>query len=372
MDEPAAGAGFSRFDHACMARALRLAARGRYSAHPNPMVGCVIARGEAVVGEGWHAVTGEAHAEVVALEAAGDAARGATAYVTLEPCSHHGRTPPCADALVEAGIGAVVIAMRDPFHEVSGRGIERLESAGIAVGTGLMADSAEALNRGYLSRVRRGRPWLTLKVAAGLDGGTAMSSGESQWITGPAARADVQRLRAASGAILTGLGTVLADDPSLTVRDDGIDTRGVQPLRVVLDSSLRMPESAVMLGLDGTTLVYCVDDDRRQPLETAGATVVETDGAGSRVDPVAVLEDLAERGVNRVLVEAGPVLSGALARAKLVDELVIYQSPHIMGSETRRMFETPGWDELADRQGFEIVDLRQVGSDIRITATPKD
>lgn len=362
--------GFTAFDNAAMARAMRLAERGRYRAHPNPMVGCVLARDGDIVGEGWHAVAGEAHAEVNALEAAGDQARGATAYVTLEPCAHHGKTPPCANALVAAGIAEVVMAMLDPYPAVRGRGRAILDAAGIATRVGLMQQAAVDLNRGFLSRVERGRPWLTLKVASSLDGATAMRDGESQWITGPEARADVQRLRAASGAVMTGIGTVLADDPSLTVRDASIDTGGRQPLRAVLDTSLRMPVEASMLAMPGTTLLYCGDDSARETLVSRGAEVVRTDSAGGRVEPVAVLEDLASREINTVLVEAGPVLCGSLIRAKLVDELVIYQAPHIMGSETRRLFETPAWTRLADRQGLRIVEVRQIGGDLRITARP--
>ncbi len=359
---------FTANDHAHMARALELAARGRYTAHPNPMVGCVLVRDGEVVGEGWHEKTGEPHAEINALADAGDA-RGATVYLTLEPCAHHGRTAPCADALVEAGVAEVVFAIADPFDQVDGRGEQILVAAGIPVKKGLMQEQAEALNRGFLSRVRRGRPFVRLKIAASLDGATAMASGESQWITGPAARADVQRLRAEAGAILTGIGTVIADDPSLTVRDPGIDTLGRQPLRAIIDSTLRMPRSSIMLSLEGETVVYATDVSARGELEAQGATVVEVAG-NARVDLPSVLTDLGDRDVNVLLVEAGPTLSGALLEAELVDELVIYQSPHIMGSETRRMVATPGWLQLADRQPLDIVDVRRVGNDMRITARP--
>jgi diaminohydroxyphosphoribosylaminopyrimidine deaminase/5-amino-6-(5-phosphoribosylamino)uracil reductase len=365
-------ASFSAAESAYMARAMRLAARGVYTAHPNPMVGCVLVRDGAIVGEGWHEVAGQAHAEINALKAAGDRAAGATAFVTLEPCAHDGKTPPCAPALVEAGIAEVVIAMSDPFPEVSGKGIALLEAAGIAVRTGLMRDAAVELNRGFLSRVERGRPYVRLKVGASLDGAIAMSSGESQWITGPDARADVQRLRARSGAILTGIGTVLADDPSLNVRHEDLDTAGRQPLRAVLDSGLRMPLSAGMLDLPGDTLIYCANDTGRQPLVDAGADVVKVDGDDGHVDAGAVLADLANRGVNDVLVEAGPAVSGHLLARKLVDELVIYQAPHIMGSETMPMFRTPAWQALSDRATVEIADLRRIGSDIRITARVVD
>jgi len=363
---------FSAADNAFMARALRLAERGIYTAHPNPMVGCVLVRDGTVVGEGWHEFAGEAHAEINALRVAGGRARGAIAYLTLEPCSHEGKTPPCAPALIEAGIREAVIAMEDPFPAVSGNGRAALEAAGIGVRSGLMQETAEALNAGFLSRVRRGRPFVRLKVASSLDGGIAMKSGESQWITGPEARDDVQRLRARSGAILTGIGTVLADDPALNVRREGLDTRGRQPLRAVLDSRLRMPLSAGMLAMPGDTIVYCTDDTRRQPLVDTGARVVRVRRTAGVLDVQQVLADLAKRGVNDVLVEAGPGVSGNLLSRRLVDELVIYQAPHIMGSETKPMFRTPEWTQLADRLALDIVDVRHVGTDIRTTARIRD
>ena len=353
-----------------MSRALELAMRGEFSAHPNPRVGCVIARGGDVVGEGWHEVAGEDHAEIRALRAAGDAARGACAYVTLEPCAHHGKTPPCAAALIEADVARVVVAMQDPFPEVGGRGLEALRDAGIQTEVGLMQDEAEALNAGFISRVVRGRPFLRLKIAASLDGATAMASGESRWITGPAARADVQELRARSGAVMTGIGTVLADDPSLNVRDDRLDTRGLQPLRVVLDSRLRMPLSATMLTLPGATLVCCTAGHDAAGLRDAGAEVAEFGAHDGHVNVFEVLASLAEREVNDVLVEAGPRLAGYLLEKNLLDELVIYQAPHIMGSNTRRMFETPAWTVLGDRLALGVVEVRDVGGDTRITARP--
>lgn len=355
-----------------MARALRLAERGQYSAHPNPMVGCVLVRDEAIVGEGWHEMAGEAHAEINALEVAGDSARGATAYVTLEPCAHHGKTPPCVDALISAGVSDVVVALEDPFQQAGGRGIAALKKAGIGVRVGLMQSSAEQLLVGFLSRITRSRPFVRLKMASSLDGGIAMSNGESQWITGPEARADVQRLRARSGAVMTGIGTILADDPSLTVRDATIDTRGKQPLRVVLDNGLRMPLAAEMLTLPGQTLVYCIDDQNREALVAAGAEVIKVEASAGQVDVSAVLGDLASREVNDVLVEAGPTLAGSLIKVGLVDELVIYQAPHIMGSETMGMFDTPTWTELAHRKSLDIGDVRRVGADTRITARIAD
>jgi len=359
---------YSPNDHAHMARALRLAERGQYAAHPNPMVGCVLVRDEQIVGEGWHEVAGEAHAEINALRAAGDSANGATAYVTLEPCVHHGKTPPCVEALIRAGVSNVVVALQDPFPEVAGRGIAGLKKAGLGVRVGLMQSSAEQLLAGFLSRVTRSRPFVRLKMASSLDGGIAMSNGESQWITGPEARADVQRLRARSGAVMTGIGTILADDPSLTVRDTTLDTRGKQPMRVILDNGLRMPLSAEMLALPGQTLIYCVDDEKRDVLVAAGAEVIKVAANAGLVDVPAVLGDLANREVNDVLVEAGPTLAGSLITAGLVDELVIYQAPHIMGSETMGMFDTPAWTELANRKSLAISDVRRVGADTRITA----
>lgn len=359
---------FSAHDSAMMARALMLAARGRYTAHPNPMVGCVLVRDGAIIGEGWHRRAGDAHAEINAIGAAGDAG-GASCYVTLEPCSHHGRTPPCTDALLAAGIRDVVCAMQDPFPAVSGDGIAGLRQAGIRVRVGLMRAQAELLNRGYLSRVRRGRPFVRLKMAASIDGAVAMKSGESQWITGSEARNDVQRQRAAAGAILSGIGTVLADDPSFTVRHADIDTGGRQPLRAILDSKLRMPRSSAMLCLPGTTVVYCSTMDGAEELREAGAEVVRVADKQGVLELAAVLDDLGRREINDLFVEAGPVLAGSLLDEGLVDELVIYQAPHIMGSETISMFRTPAFTKLADRQGLVITDTRRVGADLRITAT---
>ena len=360
--------GFSPADSAYMSLALQLAEQGRYSAHPNPRVGCVIVNSDEIVGRGWHACTGEPHAEVNALAEAAGRAKGATAYVTLEPCSHVGKTPPCCDALIKACVGNVICAIRDPNPKVSGRGIEALERAGISVSSGLMEAQAEYINRGYLSRMRFGRPFVRMKMAASIDGATAMRDGQSQWITGKDARADVQRLRAESGAILTGIGTVLADDPSLTVRDEKLGS--MQPLRVVVDSSLRMPPSACMLALDGATVVYCARDDGHSRLDAAGATVRKCPADDGRVDLKKLVESLAQQGINDVLVEAGPVLAGNLLDRRLVDELVIYQAPHIMGSETRGMFSTPRWTQLSDRVELTITDVRRIGSDTRITATP--
>ena len=360
---------FSRADCAYMARALQLARKGLTTAHPNPRVGCVLVRNDSIVGEGWHEKTGEAHAEVNALAMAGSAAAGATAYVTLEPCSHQGRTGPCTRALLEAGIAEVVSATDDPSPHAAGGGLQALREAGVRVRSGLMRAEAEALNEGFISRIRRARPFLRLKIAASLDGATAMHDGRSRWITGEAARADVQNWRAMSGAVLTGAGTVLADDPSLTVRSPA--EKGSQPLRVVVDSALRTPPGARLLSLPGQTVIFCADDGRRADLERAGAAVRRVPAGSRGVDLPTVLTALArEYQVNDVLAEAGPALAGSLLAGGLVDELVIYQAPHIMGSETRGMFETPRWRALGDGPRLAIVDVRRIGEDMRITARP--
>ncbi|HNP36305.1 MAG TPA: bifunctional diaminohydroxyphosphoribosylaminopyrimidine deaminase/5-amino-6-(5-phosphoribosylamino)uracil reductase RibD [Woeseiaceae bacterium] len=350
-----------------MARALRLASNGKYSARPNPMVGCVLVRGGEVIGEGWHAKAGEPHAEINALAAAGDA-RGATAYITLEPCVHQGRTPPCTDALLAAGVAELVVAAEDPYSSVNGKGIARLRAAGMPVRVGLMDKAAKELNRGFFRRVQTSKPFVRTKVATSIDGAVAMRSGESQWITGVPARVDVQRLRAASGAILTGIGTVLADDPSLTVRDKSIRAHSEQPLRAIVDSKLRMPHAANMLCLPGQTVIYCVDDTHREALQMKGAEIVRTAAEDELVSLAEVLTDLARRGINDLLVEAGPALLGSFVAADLVDELVIYQAPHIMGSETVAMLQTPAWTRLSDRRQLEISDVRRLGADTRITA----
>jgi diaminohydroxyphosphoribosylaminopyrimidine deaminase/5-amino-6-(5-phosphoribosylamino)uracil reductase len=332
---------FTPADCEYMARAMQLARRGVYTAHPNPRVGCVLVKDDRIIGEGWHRKTGEAHAEVAALEDAGGAASGATVYVTLEPCSHQGKTPPCADALIAAGVKHVVAAMEDPNTRVSGNGHGALEDAGISVRTGLLQDQAAALNPGFLSRMQRGRPFVRLKIAASLDGRTAMASGESQWISGEAARDDVQRLRASSGAVMVGV-----------------------------DSKLKMPASARLLGLPGATAVFCTDDAERSALEAAGASIHVVAGSDAGVDLAAVTSKLGELEINDVLVEAGPTLAGSMLASDLVDELVIYQAPHIMGSETRGMFTTPDWETIKQRLGVEIVDVRKIGADLRITAKP--
>ncbi|HSO06534.1 MAG TPA: bifunctional diaminohydroxyphosphoribosylaminopyrimidine deaminase/5-amino-6-(5-phosphoribosylamino)uracil reductase RibD, partial [Pelomicrobium sp.] len=347
-----ASAAFSAADHVHMARALQLAARGLCTTNPNPRVGCVIVKDGHVVGEGWHQRAGTPHAEIHALQAAGESARGATVYVTLEPCSHHGRTPPCAEALVQAGVGRVIAAMGDPNPLVGGGGIAMLTLAGIEARVGLMEDEARALNPGFISRMTRQRPWLRLKTASTLDGKTALANGVSQWITGEAARADVQRWRARACAILTGSGTVLADNPRMNVRDFEIDR---QPLRVVVDSRLRTPPDAAILP----ALVAChaAPADARAALESAGAEVVELPGGDGRVDLAALLTLLAQRGVNELHVEAGAALNGALLAAGLVDEWIAYLAPIAVGDDARGLFAHPPLATLAEAAHFRLADV---------------
>lgn len=364
---------FTAVDHLHMAQALRLAERGLYTTQPNPRVGCVIAHGERVVGTGFHTRAGEPHAEVFALREAGEAARDATAYVTLEPCAHHGRTPPCADALVAAGVARVVIATEDPFPQVAGQGIERLRGAGIAVQSGLLREPARELNIGFFSRFERGRPWVRVKLAMSLDGRTALADGESKWITGDAARADVQRWRARSSAILTGSGTVLADDPRLTVRlpqdEAAALPPGDPPLRVVLDRALRTPAGRRVIAADVPTLfMHAAHADVPAHLARAERVVLpERDG---RLDLHAALAELARREVNELHVEAGPTLSGALLAAGLVDELLLYQAPVLLGDSARPLVQLPPLASMAERWKLRVLDRRVLGADLRLRLRP--
>ena len=355
---------FSAHDHAHMARALQLAERGCFTTHPNPVVGCVIADGGRVLGEGWHERAGEPHAEVMALRAAGGRASGATAYVTLEPCAHHGRTPPCADALVAAGVTRVVAACRDPFYQVAGQGFAKLAAAGITVEHGLMEAAARHQNRGFISRIERGRPWVRVKLGMSLDGRTALEDGVSKWITSDASRADVMRWRARSGAIMTGIGTVLADDPRLTVRLAG-DEAFVPPLRVVLDERGRLPSTAMLLNDDAApTLLVHGDDVVPDYGDNVDAFAVRR--AGDGLDLNAVLSQLAQRGVNELQVEAGATLSGALVAAGLVDELLLYVAPVLLGERGRPLLAGVTPASMADRIGLRLLETRHVGPDLRL------
>ena len=357
---------FTAEDHAFMSRALALTARGRDTATPNPNVGCVIAAGGRIIGEGWHERAGEAHAEARALDSATDSPAGATVYLTREPCSHHGRTPPCADALVAARVGRVVAALEDPNPEVKGRGAARLREAGIRVDLGLMAAQAEEAHRGFLTRMRTGRPWMRIKAAASLDGRIALANGQSRWITGEAARRDVHALRARSCAMLTGIGTVRHDDPELTVR---MVPCSRQPRRVVIDHHLDIPLSARILdGEPPLILAVTGDAAKRTALEARGAEVVLVPGEGRKADLAAVARLLGERGFNEVTVETGGKLMGSLLRAKVIDELVLYVAPTILGDAAQGLFAMDELTRLEDAIRPRIVEVRTVGADIRITA----
>lgn len=375
---------FTDFDRRAMARALELAERGLETTHPNPRVGCVIAQGEEIIGEGWHERAGEPHAEINALGTAGPKTFGATAYVTLEPCSHHGRTPPCVDAVIGARVTRVVFALEDPNPRVSGRGAEALRRAGVAVESGLMAAEAVELNRGFLKRMRSGRPWVTVKLAMSLDGRTALANGASQWITGPEAREDVQHWRARSSAILTGIGTVLADDPRLDVRlpDPPSGRPRLQPLRVVLDARLQTPPSARMLKAGGNILIMTAANQgenevermaRRSQLLARGAAIeevaVDERGAAAgttRLSLPDVLERLGRREINELWVEPGARLAGKLLDESLADELILYMAPKLLGPNGRPLADIADVSQLEDALRLAILETRQIGEDLRI------
>lgn len=350
-----------------MAHALQLARCGLYTTDPNPRVGCVLVKDGEIIGEGWHQRAGLSHAEVEALNNAPDA-QGATAYVTLEPCSHFGRTPPCCDALINAGVSRVVVAMQDPNPLVAGQGLQKLRAAGIDVVCGVLQEESQLLNQGFIKRMTQQRPWVRSKLAMSLDGRTAMASGESKWITSAQSRADVQRLRAESSAILTGINTVLADDPALTAR---VDTEVVQPIRVVLDSRLAMPVDAQLVNGPGRTLILTssTDDAKKQALQQVGFEVYRVAEHQGRLDLRQVMTFLAEQQINEVLVEAGPTLNGALLAENLVDEWVIYMAPCVLGDQGRGLFTLPDMNTMADKKNLNLADVRQVGPDLKLTFT---
>lgn len=384
-------------DRYYMAEALRLARKGRFTTHPNPRVGCVLVKNGQIIGRGWHRKAGEAHAEIHALRQAGDMARGACAYVTLEPCSHFGKTPPCADALLSAGVVRVVAAIQDPNPQVAGSGLSKLQKAGVEIKVNVLAEEARILNKGFIKRMESGLPWVTLKMAMSLDGRTAMASGESQWITGPAARADVQRLRAESSAVLTGIGTLLQDDAALTVRAeqfdcarfedvntqqqvapvDGVSLAEIvekQPLRVILDSHARMPEHSRLLATH-TPVLWVVSEQvefdavQQQIADLAFVEVLRMPELESADRLVWLLRQLAVKGINEVLVEAGAQLAGSFLSADLCDELVVYMAPKLMGSKARPLAHIE-LEKMAESKLLTLRDMRQIGSDIRLIYYP--
>ena len=365
-------------DHRYMARAIALAKQGLYTTNPNPRVGCVLVKDEIIVGEGFHFRAGEGHAEVNAMAQAGDLAQGATAYVTLEPCSHYGRTPPCAEGLIKAGVNRVVCAMVDPNPQVAGRGIQMLENAGISAESGLLEAEARALNPGFIKRMETGFPFVSLKIATSLDGRTAMASGESKWITGAAARSDVQKLRARSSAILTGVESILADNSALTVRAEQLGLAQAeeivkqQPLRVVLDSNLRTPIDASILSQPGRTLIATISKDAVaiEKLQAAGAEVIQIPANQGRVDLVALLKHLAgEEQCNELLVETGATLAGAFIDAKLVDQLHLYMAMTLMGSSARPAFQLP-LAKMSEQVRLKRMDMRMLGDDMKLILKP--
>ncbi len=365
-------------DQYYMARALELARRGRFTTAPNPNVGCVIVRDGNIVGEGWHQRAGGPHAEVFALRAAAEQAKGATAYVTLEPCSHFGRTPPCCDALIAAGVSRVVAAMQDPNPEVAGRGLRRLQQSGIEVTHGLMQQEAEALNRGFLKRMRTGLPWVQLKLGASLDGRTAMKNGESQWITSSESRRDVQRFRAASHAILSTSATVIADDPALTVRSHSLDSDSLaamggednlrQPIRVIIDSQQRLSPEQQVFTQPGETWLMRSALSGVWP-ENVQQFVVPQGQRGT--DLQALMQLLGQQQINSIWTEAGPGLAGALLQAGLADELIVYIAPKLLGNDARGLCALPGLEHLADAPGLRFTDVRHIGNDLRVILSPE-
>jgi diaminohydroxyphosphoribosylaminopyrimidine deaminase/5-amino-6-(5-phosphoribosylamino)uracil reductase len=363
--------------HQWMAKALQLARRGLYTTDPNPRVGCVLVKDGQLVGQGFHHRYGEPHAERMALADAGDKAKGSTAYVTLEPCCHTGKTPPCSEGLIEAGVVEVVVAMTDPNPLVAGKGIAQLRAAGINVIEDVLSTDARAINPGFFKRMAEQKPYVRLKLGMSLDARTAMASGESQWITGDAARRDVQKLRARSSCVLTGVSTVFVDDPSLNVRLteqelDLAESPVRQPRPVVLDTHARMPLKAKLLGLGNSPIVIIGEGasaDAVAALKESDATVHAVGLKNDRVDLEAALAVLASEQINEVLIESGPTLAGAFVQQQLVDELVIYMAPSLLGDQARGLMCLPGLDVLADREQWQWRDVRQVGNDLRLTLT---
>ncbi len=369
---------FNAYDHEFMSRAIRLAKKGLHTTQPNPRVGCVITQDNIIVGEGWHKKAGEAHAEINALLQAGGQAKGATVYVTLEPCCHAGKTPPCTDSLIKAGVARVMAAMQDPHDKVAGQGFEKLKQAGIEVQIGLLEEQARLLNPGFIKRMQQGLPFVRVKMAMSVDGCTAMASGESKWITGEAARHDVQQWRARSSAMLTGIGTILHDDPSLTVRlgnpvleHVGMHTDNPQPLRVILDSELKLSATAKVIQQSGDVLVFSnsTDEQKITSLENVGVKVMYIEKDANGLDLQAILKYLASLQINEVMVEAGANLAGSFVTADLVDELIIYLAPVLMGNNARGLFTLPLIRQMSDKIQLNIKEIRQFGEDIRIIAT---
>ncbi len=352
-----------------MARAIQLAKKGLYTTDPNPRVGCVIVKDDNIIGEGWHAKAGLDHAEIAALKNTRDAA-GATVYVTLEPCSHHGKTPPCSAALIKAGVDRIVAAMPDPNPQVAGSGLEQLKAAGIAVSCGILQHDAEALNPGFIKRMTTYLPYVRSKIAMSLDGRTAIASGESKWITSAEARGDVHRMRAASSAILTGVNTVLADDPALTARIDG---EVLQPLRVVLDTRLNSPVNAQMAKLPGRSLILtCSEDqDKIRKLQHSGFEVYRLPEKNGRIDLHEALIFLADQHINEIMVEAGPTLNGALLNEGLADEWIVYMAPCLLGDEGRGAFKLTDMETMADKKNLTLTDVRQIGGDLKLILKPQ-
>ena len=360
-------------DSEYMSQAIKLAENGMHTCHPNPRVGCVIVNNDEVVGEGWHEKAGGPHAEIVALKQAKKQAQGATVYITLEPCCHKGKTGPCTEALIKAGVSKVIVAMEDPNPDVAGRGLKMLRDAGIETEKGVLEADARALNPGFIMRMENRRPFIRCKLAMSMDGRTAMASGESKWITGEEARHDVQHLRARSSAIITGIGTILSDDPSMTVRLDKLveNKEFEQPLRVILDPRLSTPPIARILEQDGRTLVVTTSDEPEvvSDLTKAGAEIILQEGEKDTIDLHDLMRYLADEEINEVLLETGATLSGAMLQAELIDELIIYMAPHLMGSKARGLFNLSGLEAMDQRVSLNIKDIRAIGSDWRITAT---